>query len=245
MTKHVKFSFQAETAPGLDSQENGYVDGSQASNNDVQSLGLPQNASEMLAQMCYMYRYELGDLESFLWQTQVLDVYPDEQIVRAMLAHIEGPAPDRKFMPKYGDIKNMIAPATGLLEIEALVRSGNPYSAPQVKDPVLVQAITLMGGWEAVCAQMPDARERPIDFSQYCKRMESALAQARQQVQVHGVSPAPLKGLADAQRSTLRLANSGQAVPALSAPELPGAEPAQLTGVFDEFARRVEKSYEG
>ena len=168
------------------------------------SFVMPTTASEMLASMARLYKYDLSEFESMLWEAQIFSQFPDQIVMRALLDHMELPSADAKFMPKYGAIKAKLEPVRGFGEIERAVRTGSPYVMPDLKDPVLVEAVHQMGGWTLVCAEMPDPRERPIDFDRYLRRFESALGFARNQVNVQGKLPAPLAaiGIANTSRST-------------------------------------------
>lgn len=157
---------------------------------------LPQNPAEMLAAMANMYRYEMPDLEAVLWVNQVFNVYPPKAVMRALLAHMEAGTADSNFMPKYGAIKKRLEPTRGFVDIVHAVSHGSPYVAPEsIKDPVLIQAIHEMGGWGKVCAEMPDGRERPIDFDRYMKRFDAAITAATAAIQVRGAKPQPLIGI--------------------------------------------------
>jgi len=157
-----------------------------------ETLRIPQNARQLLAAMARLYKYELTDTESMLWEMEIFSRYPDEVIMRALKMHMESGSTDAKFMPRYGMIKRMLEPTGNFLQIAQAVKAVGPYGIPDIQDPVLLAAIHQMGGWVAVCAEMPDARERPIDFDRYLKRFDVALAAAQTEVAVRGTPPTPL-----------------------------------------------------
>lgn len=163
-------------------------------------IGLPTTGKEMLNAMCGMYGYTLSRLEAAMWTLQVLHVYSDEQIIRACIAHMESPPPASNFMPKYGAIKSLIAPPPSFLHLERAVRQYGPYATPAIDDPVIVEAINQLGGWERVCAEMPDSSTQTIDFNQYMRRAETALVAARRRVSVEGAQPQRVLGAVDRAR---------------------------------------------
>lgn len=188
---------------------------------------MPNNARAMLAEMASMYRYELTDFESMMWEAQVFSQHSDDVVMRALLDHMETPGKDAQFMPHYGKIKNKLEPVLGFLEIESAVRTGSPYKVPDIHDPVVVEAIQCMGGWAKVCSEMPDARERPIDYDRYLKRFEVALVAARNKVNVQGYRPAPLAAIGAPAATALPSPSShlaleapaaSSAIPELAAP---------------------------
>ena len=164
-------------------------------------ISMPQSPAEMLSAMARMYKYDLSEFEAILWTNQIFKSYEPEAVMRALLAHMEGPAPDSNFMPKYGVIKHKLEPTRGIEDIVAAVRGGSPYVAPAIKDPVLIQAIQQMGGWVKVCAEMPDPREKPIDFGQYIKRFDAAVTAAVSKIGVQNIKPAPLLGISDIKKA--------------------------------------------
>lgn len=189
-------------------------------------FNVPSSAAGMLAEMARIYKYDLSAFEALLWQTQVFDDFPDEVVMRALMEHMMGNGPDAKFMPKPGAIKNRLVHTPGFAEIHAAVKVGSPYIAPNISDPALIEAIQMMGGWAQVCAEMPDNRESPIDYDRYTKRFEAAIGAARNKVNIHGHSPAPLAAIG--QRKTLAIGHSATPV-ALPAPvEEAQTEQAQL-----------------
>lgn len=183
----------------------------------AQDLGLPQSAKDMIVAMTRIYGYEMSQFEAALWASQILDVYDEAQIVKACIAHMEGPAPERNFMPKYGTIKSLIDVEPSFVQIERLVLEYGPYNTPDVGCPVIAEAISLLGGWERVCAELPDSRVQSIDFNQYLKRAQTAIATARKRVMVQGISPKKLLGITDRVNETrktnlMRLENNNKAL---------------------------------
>jgi len=162
---------------------------------NVETLRIPQNARQLLAAMSRLYKYELTDTESMLWEMEIFSRYPDETVMRALKAHMESGSADAKFMPRYGVIKRMLEPTGNFLQIVQAVKNVGPYGIPDIDDPVLIAAIHQMGGWVAVCTEMPDARERPIDFDRYLKRFDVALAAGQTEVSVRGIEPLPLTAI--------------------------------------------------
>jgi len=159
------------------------------------SLRLPSGARELLGAMINIYKYDLSDAEAVLWEHEVFSRYPEEQIMRALKAHMESGKPDAKFMPRYGEIKKMLEPTGGFAQVVQAVRDAGPYAQPDISDPVLLAAIHQMGGWATVCAELPDGRENPIEFDRYMKRFDVALAFARTAIRVQGVLPPPLTAI--------------------------------------------------
>jgi len=158
-------------------------------------LRLPSGARELLGAMVNIYKYDLSDAEAVLWEHEVFSRYPEEQIMRALKAHMESGRPDAKFMPRYGEIKKMLEPMGGFAQVVQAVREAGPYAPPDISDPALLAAIHQMGGWATVCAELPDGRENPIEFDRYMKRFDVALAFARTTIQVQGISPPPLTAI--------------------------------------------------
>ena|GEM_PF-3882209 len=164
---------------------------------------LPQTARDMLAAMAGIYKYSLSDFEVMMWEGQVFTQYPDAVVMRALLAHMESGKSDANFFPRYGNIKAILEPAGGFIDIANAVRAGSPYVPPNLQDPILVEAIHQLGGWAMVCEEMPDARERPIDFDRYAKRVDAAITAARNTVQIQGKQPLSLVGLGQSRPQPL------------------------------------------
>lgn len=208
--------------------------------------GLPTTPAEMLIEIARICKHDLSDFEALMWTTQIFECYPPEVVMRALRAHMESGTNDANFMPKYGAIKARLEPVRGFVEIEHAVRTGNPYVAQQFNDPVLIQAIHQMGGWERVCAEMPDPRERPIDFSQYVKRFEVALSAAKTKVEIHGMTPRPLQGICEpATKKPGLLSSRGLNVPALDL--LPSGDLAhqEIATFFENHVKEPIKQRQG
>lgn len=159
------------------------------------SNSYPKNAHEMLAAMARMYNYDLTSFESMLWVGEIFDIYNDKDVIFALKYHMENGTRSR-FMPKYGEIKQLLEVHDDTLqEIRLLVSRYGSYSPPPVNEttPLVLATIEQLGGWVKVCAEMPDASDS-ASFSQYIKRAESACQAARKHVGVYKKAPKGLIG---------------------------------------------------
>lgn len=179
---------------------------------------MPTDATEMLAHMANIYRYEISDFEAVLWQTQVINRYPNEAVMRALLAHMESGTNDSNFMPKYGAIKARLEPIAGFTQVHEAVRKFGPYQVPEISDPVLLSAIDQMGGWAKVCEEMPDPVGRAVDFDRYMKRFENAIQTGKQRVNVLCQLPPPLKAIGMSSNSATQPGQLAAPVRALPRP---------------------------
>lgn len=173
----------------------------------------PATPEGLLAEMARLYRYDLSEFEATLWVTQVFNRYPSEAVMRALLAHMGSGGRDSAFMPKFGDILARLAPPLDVSSIVDAVKRFGPYKVPAITDPTLRLAIEKMGGWVRVCSEMPDSSTRSIDFDRYMKRLDAALAQARNAIEVHGAQAPqlaclgkPVPSLGHRERQTAQLA---------------------------------------
>lgn len=171
--------------------------------------GLPVSPEDMLAYMVNIYRYDLSAFEALLWEAQIFSVHPAQEVMRALMAHMESGTHDANFMPKYGAIKARLEPAPGVEQIVAAVKATGPYSVPSISDPGILGAIEMMGGWVAVCEQLPDPVAKPIDYDRYLKRLEVALQAARNRHQVKGVGAPSLKALGGVDVKSVSASNRG------------------------------------
>lgn len=164
-------------------------------------MDLPQSASDFLASMAMSYNYVLSDFEALMWTTRVFSRFDDASVVRALIRFMETTGRDRAFFPRYGMILEMLEAPAAATDLDTLVREGSPYTAPDIQDPVLLMAISLLGGWARVCQELPDARENPTGHTVYMKRVQAAMTQAATAVQVHGAKPPQLVAIGGAASS--------------------------------------------
>lgn len=165
------------------------------SGNDAPNL--PQTAQEMWAYTLGYYKHVPGDMETLLWKVKILDKYPERAIINAFLGHIDNSV----FAPKIPDIKKLLdvdqvhSAAAGLLTVQQLVKQTGPYKTPAIESSVLRATVDELGGWAAVCAELPDPSSPGQDFERYQKRFSTAFERATHQVQIYGAEPKKLTGL--------------------------------------------------
>lgn len=155
----------------------------------------PKNAPEMLASMARMYNHDLTSFESMLWAGEIFSVYNDKDIILALKHYMENGTQSR-FMPRYGDIKQLLAVEDDTLgEIRLLVSRYGSYNPPSPSEttPLLLATIEQLGGWSTVCAEMPDSSESML-FTQYAKRAEKACQAAKKRVAIYKQTPNALLG---------------------------------------------------
>lgn len=179
-------------------------------------------AMRLLADLAGARRYEYTDIEARMWLEFLMRLTTGADVgLSKLMRFLSVWSMRERFVPQPQDA----AKALGLFStpessFEAVLRevgSCGPYGSPKL-DAVTSQTIALMGGWARVCQDAPDASNE-FAFNQFRKRFVELFPQAQAQVEVQGVAPKPLLGLADASRQRhLQLSAESSERPVLSAP---------------------------
>ena len=102
----------------------------------------------------------------------------------------------RHFMPKYGDIKELLAEdEVSFTEFVGLVQRYGSYNPPpqDLVAPALAKSIEILGGWIQVCHDLP-SREDHIGIAKYEAKFMKAAETAIKKIALKGESITPLIG---------------------------------------------------
>lgn len=88
--------------------------------------------------------------------------------------------------------------------VEAAVKKFGPYQKPDIKDPVVVATIQVLGGWAAVNEQFPQA-SGSFEAKAFKDRFEAAMNTAINQVRIEGQMPSSLEAIGNARPPVLEL----------------------------------------
>jgi hypothetical protein len=180
-----------------------------------------QAAMAALADFAGARRYELTELEARMWLGFVERVDADK--FKRFLG-VWGLRSN--FMPTLADAARALGVvATPEQSFEHVMRQVvlvGPYNTPEL-DANLRQAVTLMGGWARFCEEAPDASNE-FAHTQFRKRFLELYGQAQAQVEIQGIEPPVIRGLADASRERLALGMNKPAslpAPSVETPPVP------------------------
>lgn len=188
----------------------------------TQSMNLAEDveaAMAALADFAGARRYELTELEARMWLGFL------ERVDAVKFKRFLGVWGLRSnFMPTLADAARALGvvstPEQSFEHVMRQVVSVGPYNTPEL-DANLRQAVTLMGGWARFCEDAPDASNE-FAHTQFRKRFLDLYGQAQEQVEVQGIEPPVIRGLADASRERLALEmNKPASLPAPNVPALP------------------------
>ena len=149
-------------------------------------------AQQLLLELAGMYDHTITDGESFIWSTQVFQKHESDRVFNALMAWATS---SERFFPRPGAILALLEPHVDVSVIERAVQQYGPYQTPRFESSIIHAAIAQLGGWQAVCAQLPDASADPVGHDRYLKRIDKSLSEARRQVKVLGQHPTAPVGL--------------------------------------------------
>jgi hypothetical protein len=150
------------------------------------------------------YKYVVTDFEASIW-TRLISEYGDHAVVAFLQEHVR----TSTFAPKISDAQRLLSPVGGneeaaFLRLTEEVRRRGPYGNPRFEeDPAIAVAVSHLGGWATLNAEMPDPGAR-FDYEAYQRRFAAAYQLARSQQVVtgsvggpggSGVPRIPLRGL--------------------------------------------------
>ncbi len=145
----------------------------------------------VLKEVLGAYRYELTEFEAGVW-LNIMRSVPRERFV-AFLRHHYQTSP---FAPKPSDatkhLDSSLSSERAFHRLGVAVAQIGPYADPQISDPILRQAIHLLGGWAAVNEQMPAASETHATRA-FRERFDASFNMAVTQVRIDQIEqPDPL-----------------------------------------------------
>lgn len=156
-----------------------------------------------LKEVLSAYRYEATQFEAEVW-LNIISAVPRDRFI-AFLQHHYQTSP---YAPKPADatkyLDTAINPDMAFQRLTMAVSSVGPWAVPDV-DPILRQAIHLLGGWSAVNDQMPDVSEIHA-MRGFRERFNACFNTAIAQIRIeHIESPEPLKALGSDSSAGRRL----------------------------------------
>lgn len=140
----------------------------------------------VLVEVFAYFKYEVTDFEAAMW-TRLIAEHGDQAVVAFLQEHVR----TSTFAPKIADAQRMLSPIGGndeaaFLRLIAEVRRTGPYVAPAFEDdPAIAAAVTHLGGWSTLNAELPDPSAR-FDYEAYQRRFAAAYQLARSQQTVMG-----------------------------------------------------------
>lgn len=85
---------------------------------------------------------------------------------------------------------------TGLECLVTQVKLCGAYNTPEIKNPMLIEAVQILGGWEKVCRDLPDPSLN-FEYKQYAEKFKAAWTQSEAKAVQKKLSPQPLLGLSE------------------------------------------------
>lgn len=168
--------------------------------------GDTQEQRTVLKEVMGAYRYEVTEFEAGVW-LNIIDAVPKDRFIGFLRFHFQS----SPFAPKPSDASKFLDPSinpdAAFQTLASAVSRVGPYEDPCIADPVLRQAVHLLGGWAVVNEQMPAPSEK-YEMRAFRERFNTCFTSAIGQVRIEGVAePEPLKTLlhADAARSLAAL----------------------------------------
>jgi len=163
-----------------------------------------QDQRAALKEVLSAYRYEATQFEAEVWLNIMTSVSRDRFI--AFLQHHYQTSP---YAPKPSDaskyLDTSINPDMAFQRLTLAVSSVGPWADPAIVDPILRQAIHLMGGWRAVNEQMPDISETH-SMRAFRDRFNACFSTAIAQVRIERIAtPEPLRALGSEHAAGRRL----------------------------------------
>lgn len=167
-------------------------------------------ALTMAIELSAMAHHECTETEMRLWLSSI-ERFGDEAVV-GYLTHWMGSGGG--YWPSPLVCQRVLSGRCGgadeaLIRVHEEVASVGPYASPAFDDPVIEEAIRLLGGWLKVCETMPE-EAAAFAWKEFSKSFQAAYATAdsraaRGQIDV---SARPLLGLVDASRQLGRAAQT-------------------------------------
>lgn len=175
-------------------------------------------AMKALAQFAGARRYEMTEMEVRMW-VEFIERVDATKFIR-FLGSWAFTSTRANLMPQVADAARALGlvatPEQSFEHVMRQVKEVGPYETPAL-DATLRQAVSLMGGWAKFCEEAPDSSNE-FAYSQFRKRFLEIFSQAHAQVEVQGIEPPVIRGLADASRERLALAHNQSAQASLPAP---------------------------
>lgn len=152
-----------------------------------------------LAEVMGMLKHEVTDFEVEIWQN-IMRRTEREKFFAFLKMYLLSPE-SRYGAPKPHDAAKALGfavnPEVAYWLLDEAVRTFGPYQEPGISDPVLIQAIQIMGGWSHVNEIMP-AQTDSFRVGQFKERLAAAMTVASNRVLIDGAQPEPLKALGNA-----------------------------------------------
>lgn len=152
-----------------------------------------------LAEVMGMLKHEVTAFEVEIWQN-IMRRTSRESFFSFLKMYLLSPE-SRFGAPKPHDAAKALGfavnPEVAYWIVDEAVRTFGPYQEPDISDPVLIQAIQIMGGWAHVNEIMP-AQNDTFKVGQFKDRFTAAMTVASNRVLIEGVAPEPLKALGNA-----------------------------------------------
>jgi hypothetical protein len=153
--------------------------------------GRGHDARRAMVEVCAYYKYVVTDFEASMW-TKLINEYGDQAVVAFLQEHVR----TSTFAPKIADAQRLLSPVGGneeaaFLRLTEEVRRRGPYGNPRFDDdPAIAAAVSHLGGWATLNAEMPDPGAR-FDYEAYQRRFAAAYQMARSQRVVMGAVGGP------------------------------------------------------
>lgn len=186
--------------------------------NSSEDIDLMQSS---LSNVMGMLKHAVTEFEAELW-LNIMRTTPRvkfENFLKTYLLSLQA----RYGAPKPNDAAQALGfvtdPETAYAALERAVSQFGPYQQPDLKDPVLVQAVHNMGGWARVNETMP-SQENSFEVRAFKERFTAALNSATNQVRIEGLGVEPLLAIGGAKPPILSLENNARDIH--SAPRVEG-----------------------
>lgn len=144
------------------------------------------DARKVMVEVFAYYKYVVTDFEASIW-TGLINEHGDQAVVAFLQEHVR----TSTFAPKISDAQRLLSPIGGneeaaFLRLTEEVRRRGPYGNPRFQDdPAIAAAVSHLGGWARLNAEMPDPGAR-FDYEAYQRRFAAAYQLARSQQVVLG-----------------------------------------------------------
>lgn len=139
--------------------------------------------------------HRLSSLEREMWN-ELITRFGDQAIIDYLRRHVSM----SKYAPHVSEALEFLgasnSAASALLVLQREVQRVGSWQSPKFDDPAVAHAVSIMGGWEKVCQDLPDPSDR-FAYGAFQERFEVALKAAQSEV-TRGASVAPLLGRHDA-----------------------------------------------
>lgn len=132
-------------------------------------------------------RYEITEFEAQAW-ARVIDAVEPKRFLSFLSYHIA----TSNFAPTPADASRLLelvgTADAAYARLERLIQSCGPYRNPDIKDPVVITTIQILGGWPAVNEALPAATEAHAQ-RRFRERFDAAFNEATVQVRINQQMP--------------------------------------------------------